>query len=287
MTDLRPATYQRLRIVTALVIAAVVLSGSILVTIYARTGGFRRGISYEEGAILDVSPSMEGGISVVGDNVQIFVESNSQEHTTVRLDTAGFREDTRASAHTVGLRVDSSVGGATNQITVTVPTGGTLVLTLVGEARMLLDRVQLHVLRLTGASAALEMDVSIPGSIVDSVTLDGIAGDFRGVRLGNLNFSEFIIGSVAGNYDLDLSGALERHGDVVVRSALGDGVIRVPSKPGAEIRIGSVLGRVTATGLSSSGTRSFFNTAASLGAEHQLFVDINSTIGKIQLLEVQ
>jgi hypothetical protein len=96
-----------------------------------------------------------------------------------------------------------------------------------------------------------------------------------------------VIGNITGSYDLDLSGSLGRHCNVSLRTAVGNGTVRIPRKPGARLSIGSVLGNVLSSGFVTEGSKSFLNAATAGGADWQLVVRIDSAIGHIQLVEVQ
>ena len=63
--------------------------------------------------------------------------------------------------------------------------------------------------------------------------------------------------------------------------------MRIPSKPGAQLSVGNVLGNVLSSGFVAQGSKSFVNAAAAGGADWQLVVHIDSAIGQIQLVEVQ
>jgi hypothetical protein len=208
---------------------------------------------------------------------------------SIVLGSDGFHRDFRAKTGTYGLRLDSvsSVQAGVKRLTVVVPENGTLTLTLVGEAQLILDQAQLKELRLAGASSALELDASESGSIIDLVQIENITGGFSTVRLGNLDMADLVIGNITGSYDLDLSGSLGRHCDVSLHTAVGNGTVRIPTKPGAQLSVGNVLGSVLSSGFVAEGGKSFLNAAAAGGADWQLVVRIDSAIGQIQLVEVQ
>jgi hypothetical protein len=168
-----------------------------------------------------------------------------------------------------------------------VPENGTLTLTLVGEARLVLDQARLKELRLAGASSALELDATEPGSIIDLVQIENVTGSFSATRLGNLDMADLVIGNIVGRYDLDFSGSLGRHCDVSLHTAVGNGTLRIPGKPGAQLSIGSILGKVLSSGFVAEDSKSFLNASAASGADRQLVVRIDNAIGQIQLVEVQ
>jgi hypothetical protein len=264
--------------------------GSAVVTMVTRNGGLRAVPAYAEGTILALPGGSASSISVVGDNIEVVVgTSPAVTSASIVLGSEGFRRDFRAKTGTYGLYFDSVPGAqaGVKRLTVVVPENGTLMLTLVGEARLVLDQARLKELRLTGASSALQLDATESGSIIDLVQIENVTGGFSTTRLGNLDMVDLVIGNITGRYDLDFSGSLGRHCDVSLHAAVGNGTVRIPRKPGAQLSIGSVLGKVLSSGFVAEGSKSFLNTSAASGADRQLVVRIDNAIGQIQLVEVQ
>ncbi len=284
----RSVSEQNHTVIAVLVIVLIVL-GSIIVRAIATGGDLVPTGTYPTGTVLEVASSSAGSISLVGSNMEITVESSpTRTKTAIVLESTGFQRDLRAQAGTFGLRMDTIMTKATGtkRLAIVVPENGTLVLTLVGDARLVLTQAKLAELRLTGASSTLELDASASGSAVNAVQIDSVAGDFTGTRLGNLNAAQVTIGSIAGNYTLDFSGALDRRCDVILHSAFGDGTLRVAQTPGAQISIGSVLGHILSPGFTVRDGKVFLNSTAATGAEQRLHVRIDSAIGQIQFVEV-
>ncbi|HWQ21479.1 MAG TPA: hypothetical protein VN478_01980 [Clostridia bacterium] len=280
----------RRHVLVALLVVGMILAGSVVVTLVTRNGGFRPAPALAEGAILEVPGGSASSISVVGDNLEITVSTSSAVTSpSIVVGSEGFRQDFRAKAGTFGLRLGGLSASQTGvrRLTVVVPENGTLTLTLVGEARLVMDQARLKELRLAGASSALELDASESGSIVDLVQIENVTGGFSTTHLGNLDMADLVIGDITGTYDLDFSGSLNRHCDVSLHTAVGNGIVRIPSKPGAQLSVGSVLGNVLSSGFVAGTGKSFVNTAAAGGADRQLVVRIDSAIGQIQLVEVQ
>jgi hypothetical protein len=280
----------RKRVLVATLVVSLIVVGSAVVTLVTRNGGFRVVPTFAEGTILEVPGGSASRISIVGDNLEVVVgTSPAVTSASIVLGSDGFHRDFRAKTGTYGLRLGSvsSVQAGVKRLTVVVPENGTLTLTLVGEARLILDQARLKELRLAGASSALELDASESGSIIDLVQIENITGGFSTARLGNLDMADLVIGNITGSYDLDFSGSLGRHCDVSLHTAVGNGTVRIPTKPGARLSIGSVLGNVLSSGFVAEGSKSFLNAAAAGGADWQLVVHIDSAIGQIQLVEVQ
>jgi len=280
----------RKRVLVAALVVSLIVVGSAVVTLVTRNGGFMVIPAFAEGTVLELPGGSASRISIVGDNLEIVVgTSPAVTSASIVLGSDGFHRDFRAKTGTYGLRLDSvsSVQAGVKRLTVVVPENGTLTLTLVGEAQLILDQAQLKELRLAGASSALELDASESGSIIDLVQIENITGGFSTVRLGNLDMADLVIGNITGSYDLDLSGSLGRHCDVSLHTAVGNGTVRIPTKPGAQLSVGNVLGSVLSSGFVAEGGKSFLNAAAAGGADWQLVVRIDSAIGQIQLVEVQ
>jgi hypothetical protein len=289
MIQSAPMTGRRRVLVAALVVSLIVV-GSAVVTVVTRNGGFMAVPAFAVGTILEVPGGPATKISIVGDNLEVVVSTSpSVTSTSIVLGSKGFYRDFRAKSGTYGLRVDglTALQTGTRRLTIVVPENGTLVLTLVGEAQLVLDQARLKELRLAGASSALHLDASESGSIVDLVRIENVTGGFSTTHLGNLDMADFVIDNITGSYDLDFSGSLGRHCDVSLHTAVGNGTIRIPSKPGAQLSVGSVLGNVLSSGFVAQGSKSFVNGAAAGGADWQLVVHIDSAIGQIQLVEVQ
>jgi len=280
----------RRRVLVAALVVSLIVVGSAVVTVVTRNGGLRAVPAFAEGAILELPGGSASRISVVGDNLEVVVgTSPAVTSASIVLGSEGFHRDFRAKSGTYGLRLDSIPGAqaGVKRLTVVVPENGRLTLTLVGEARLVLDQARLKELRLAGASSALELDASESGSIIDLVQIENVTGGFSTTRLGNLDMAGLVIRNITGSYDLDLSGSLGRHCDVSLHTAVGNGTVRIPRKPGARLSIGSVLGNVLSSGFVTEGSKSFLNAAAAGGADWQLVVRIDSAIGQIQLVEVQ
>ena len=289
MMQSAPMTGRR-RVLVAVLVVSLIVVGSAVVTVVTRNGGLRAVPAFAEGAILEVPGGSASRISVVGDNLEVVVgTSPAATSASIVLGSEGFRRDFRAKTGTYGLRLDSVPGvqAGVKRLTVVVPENGTLMLTLVGEARLVLDQARLKELRLAGASSALQLDATESGSIIDLVQIENVTGGFSTKRLGNLDMADLVIGNITGSYDLDFSGSLGRHCDVSLHTAVGNGTVRIPSKPGAQLSIGSVLGKVLSSGFVAEGSKSFLNASAASGADRQLVVRIDNAIGQIQLVEVQ
>ena len=289
MMQSAPTTGRRHILVAALVVILMIV-GSVVVTVVTRNGGLRAVPAYAEGTILALPGGSASNISVVGDNLEVVVSTSpTVTSASIVLGSQGFRQDFRAKTGTYGLYFDSVPGVQVGirRLTVVVPENGTLTLTLVGEARLVLDQAQLKELRLAGASSALELDATESGSIIDLVQIENVTGGFSAARLGNLDMADLVIGNIVGRYDLDFSGSLDRHCDVSLHTAVGNGTLRIPGKPGVQLSIGSVLGKVLSSGFVAEGSKSFLNASAASGVDRQLVVHIDNAIGQIQLVEVQ
>jgi hypothetical protein len=289
MMQSAPTTGRR-RILVAGLVVILMIVGSAIVTVVTRNGGLRDVPAYAEGTILALPGGPASSISIVGDNLEVVVgTSPTVISASIVLGSQGFRQDFRAKTGTYGLYFDTVPGVQTGveRLTVVVPEDGILTLTLVGEARLVLDQARLKELRLAGASSALELDATESGSIIDLVQIENVTGGFSATRLGNLDMADLVIGNIVGRYDLDFSGSLGRHCDVSLHTAVGNGTVRIPSKPGAQLSIGSVLGKVLSSGFVAEGGKSFLNASAAGGADRQLVVHVDNAIGQIQLVEVQ
>src|SRR5664280_3893356 len=99
--------------------------------------------------------------------------------------------------------------------------------------------------------------------------------------------ADLVIGNIVGRYDLDFSGSLGRHCEVSLRTAVGNGTLRIPSKPGAQLSIGSVLGKVLSSGFVAEGSKSFLNASAARGADWRLVVHLHHAIRTLPLVDVQ
>jgi hypothetical protein len=289
MMQSAPTTGRR-RILVAGLVVILMIVGSAIVTVVTRNGGLRDVPAYAEGTILALPGGPASSISIVGDNLEVVVgTSPTVISASIVLGSQGFRQDFRAKTGTYGLYFDTVPGVQTGveRLTVVVPEDGILTLTLVGEARLVLDQARLKELRLAGASSALELDATESGSIIDLVQIENVTGGFSATRLGNLDMADLVIGNIVGRYDLDFSGSLDRHCDVSLHTAVGNGTVRIPSKPGAQLSIGSVLGKVLSSGFVAEGGKSFLNASAAGGADRQLVVHVDNAIGQIQLVEVQ
>jgi len=289
MMQSAPVTGRRRVLVAALVVSLIIV-GSAVVTVVTRNGGLRAVPAYAEGTVLALPGASASSISVVGDNLEVVVgTSPTVTSASIVLGSEGFRQDFRAKTGTYGLCLDSIpvVQEGVKRLTVVVPENGTLTLTLVGEARLILDQARLKEIRLAGASSALELDATKSGSIIDLVQIENVTGGFLATRLGNLDMVDLVMGNITGSYDLDFSGSLGRHCDVILHTAVGNGTLRIPRKPGAQLSIGSVLGKVLSSGFVAEGSKSFLNASAASGADRQLVVHIDNAIGQIQLVEVR
>jgi len=289
MMQSAPVTGRRRVLVAALVVSLIIV-GSAVVTVVTRNGGLRAVPAYAEGTVLALPGASASSISVVGDNLEVVVgTSPTVTSASIVLGSEGFRQDFRAKTGTYGLCLDSIpvVQEGVKRLTVVVPENGTLTLTLVGEARLILDQARLKEIRLAGASSALELDATKFGSIIDLVQIENVTGGFLATRLGNLDMVDLVMGNITGSYDLDFSGSLGRHCDVILHTAVGNGTLRIPRKPGAQLSIGSVLGKVLSSGFVAEGSKSFLNASAASGADRQLVVHIDNAIGQIQLVEVR
>lgn len=280
----------RRRTLVAVLVMSLIVVGSVVVAMVTRNGGFRAAPAFVEGAILKIPGGSANRISVVGDDIEVVVgTSPAVTSASIVLGSAGFYRDFRAKTGTYGLCLDSApaVQAGVKRLTVVVPENGTLTLTLVGKARLVLEQAQLKELRLAGVSSALELDASGSGSIIDLVQIENVTGGFSTTRLGNLNMADLVISNITGRYDLDFSGSLDRHCDVSLHTAVGNGTVRIPRKPGARISVGRVLGNVLSSGFVTEGRTSFLNASAAGGSDRQLVMRIDSAIGQIQLVEVQ
>lgn len=278
------------RVLVAILVVSMIVIGSAVVTLVTRNGGFRIIPAFAEGTILEVPGGSASTISITGDSLEVVVATSPAVTSgSIVLGSEGFHRDFRAKDGTYGLRLDglSSAQAGVRRLTVVVPENGTLTLTLVGEARVVLDQARLKELRLAGASSALHLDASESGSIIELVEIENVTGGFSTAHLGNLDMTDLVIGNITGSYDLDFSGSLNRHCDVTLHTAVGNGIVRIPSKPGARLSVGSVLGNVLSSGFVAEGSKSYLNASAASGADRQLVMRIDSAIGQIQLMEVQ
>jgi len=203
---------RRRRIIVAVAVGSLIVAGSVAVGVLA-SGGLVFGPSYAPGTSIEVPGGPTSSISVTGDHLEIVLETSAGADTaTIVVGSDGFRRDGRGSAGTVGLRLDTASALQTQprNLTLLIPERGTLILTIVGGGQLVMDRVWLKELRLTGVSSSLELDASKPGSMVDLVQIESAMGGLSAVRLGNLNMAELVIGNITGRYDLDLSGSLNR-----------------------------------------------------------------------------
>lgn len=278
------------RALTAFVIGLLILAGSVIVNIVARNGGIVAGESYTAGTVLEVPGGSSVKMSVTGDNLEITVgTSPSLSSGKILVESDGFRKDTRAKIGTYGLRaaVGSSGEGGACRLTVVVPDNGTLTLTLVGDAHLVLDETRLKELVLAGVSSTLEMDASDPGSVIDDVRIQSVTGGFSGQRLGNLDMERLTVGSITGTYDLDLSGSLRRHCDISLQRIVGNGTVRISGTPGARLTVRNIVGGIVSSGLTDDGQKTFLNSSAASGAERQVILEIGSVVGQIKLVEAQ
>jgi len=165
----------RKRVLVAALVVSLIVVGSTVVALVTRNGGFMVVPAFAEGTVLEVAGGSASRISIVGDNLEVVVgTSPALTSASIVLGSDGFHRDFRAKTGTFGLRLDSasSVQAGVKRLTVVVPESGTLTLTLVGEARLILDQARLKELRLAGASSALELDASESGSIIDLVQIE-------------------------------------------------------------------------------------------------------------------
>lgn len=280
----------RWRILAAVLVASLVIVGSIVVAAMSLGDGPGAGPAVASGTTLEVGGGFTSSVSVTGDHLEITLKTSAGIASgQIVVGSDGFRRDNRASAGTFGLRVDSTAAlrPGVRQLTVIVPESGTLVLTVVGGGSLVTDQIHLSQLRITGVSSSLELDASRSGSTVDLLRIDSATGGLSGVRLGNLNMAELTIGNITGRYDLDLSGSLDRHCDVTARSVVGNGILRIPGSVGASVTVKSIVGSVLSSGFVNRGGRSYVNRLAAAQSNPQLVVQVDSAIGQIQLMEVQ
>jgi len=280
----------RRRLLVAVLVGGLILAGSVMVTLVTRNGGFRPSPALASGTVLDVDSGSTARISIVADNVEVVIGTSADvKGSIIILGSDGFRRDYRSTVGTYGLRFDSVLDPETGvkRLTVVVPENGALTLTLVGDARVVLDQARLKRLQLAGASSALEVDAYETGSLVDAIEIDNVTGGFSATCLGNLDMTSLVIGNITGTYDVDLSGSLARHCTASIHTVVGNGTIRVPGNPGVQLSVSNILGRVISSGFSTEGERSFLNSSAAGGADRQLLVTIGSAVGQIQLVEVQ
>jgi hypothetical protein len=280
----------RRRLLVALLVAGLILTGSAVIAVVTRNGGLRAGSAYAEGTILELPGGASTAVSITGNNLEVDIGTSSALTSgSILLESEGFHRDFRSAAGTYGLRLDAA-GMArkdVKRVTLVVPENGSLTMTLVGDARVVLDQARLKGLKLTGASSALEMDASGSGSLIDSIQIENVTGGFSATGLGNLDMTSLVIGNVTGTYDIDLSGSLARHCDVSLRTVVGNGTLRIPERPGALLSVRNVLGRVISSGFVAGGEQSYLNSSAAGGADRQLMVNVGSVVGQIQLVEVQ
>src|SRR5450756_3029219 len=151
MMQSAPTTGRRRILVAALVVILMIV-GSAVVTVVTRNGGLRAVPAYAEGTILALPGGSASNISVVGDNLEVVVSTSpTVTSASIVLGSQGFRQDFRAKTGTYGLYFDSVPGVQVGirRLTVVVPENGTLTLTLVGEARLVLDQAQLKAVSYT------------------------------------------------------------------------------------------------------------------------------------------
>ncbi len=278
------------RLLVAFLVGGLILAGFAVVMLVTRNGAFRPSPVLASGAILNLTDGSATRVSIVAGNVEVVIRTSPDTKTSsIVLGSGGFRRDYRAAVGTYGLRFDNVLNRETGVkcLTLVVPEDGALTLTLVGDARVVLDRARLRRLQLAGASSSIEVDASETGSLVDTFEIDNVTGGFSATHLGNLDMTSLVIGNITGTYDVDLSGSLARHCAASIHAAVGNGTMRVPGKPGVQLSVSSILGRVISSGFATEGERSFLNSSAAGGADRQLLVTIGSTVGQIQLVEVQ
>jgi hypothetical protein len=280
----------RWHILVAILVASLVIVGSLVIAAVSGRGGLGGGPTIAPGTTLEVGGGSRSSISVTGDHLEIMLKTSAGvDSGQIVVGSSGFQRDSRASSGTFGLRLASTAAlrPGVRQLTIIVPENGTLVLTVVGGGALVTDQIRLRQLRMTGVSSSLELNASQSGSSVDFLQIDSATGGLSGVRLGNLNMMELSIGNVTGRYDLDLSGSLDRHCDVIVRSVIGNGILRIPASVGAQVTVKSIVGSVLSGGFTDKGGRSYVNRLAAAQANPQLVVQVDSAIGQIQLMEVQ
>lgn len=136
----------RRRVLVAVLVVSLIVAGSAVVTLVTRNGGFRAAPALAQGTILEVEGGPAGRISVAGDNIEVVVGSSpSLTSASIVVGSEGFHRDFRAQAGTLGLRLDKAPDLQTGarRLTIVVPENGTLTLTLVGAARVVLDQARL------------------------------------------------------------------------------------------------------------------------------------------------
>jgi len=278
---------KRSRALVALVLGALVLGGSVMAGMAVKALSERPGTVLEKGSVLE----LPGGVlAVAGDGFEVVVSSSSaQISPAVTVEGEGFRRDSRARPGTLGLKLQPArpVQASDSVLRVRTPQRGSLTLTLVGKGRLVLDGANLAELRVGGVSSPLQVWVPGDGGAVEHLEFSHITGGLVMEGMGNLGVENILIDSITGDYTLDFVGPAVGRCAVVVRAAVGNGVLRIPETRSAEVALGTVIGNVVPCGFTATGRGTWTTERGTAEGGGGLRIDMNSVVGQIQLVEVQ
>ena len=274
-------------LLVALVVGGLVLGGSVAAGLVVGALSTRSNATLEMGTVLELPGSR---LAVAGDGFEVVVSSSSEQlPPTVTIDGEGFRRDQRAQAGTLGLELQSSRSGqaAGPVLRIRTPERGSLTLTLVGKGRLVLDGVNLAELHVGSVSSPLRVQVPGGGGVVEHMEFSRITGGLVTDGLGNLGVESILIDSITGDYTLDFSGPAAGSCAVVVRAAVGSGLLQIPETRPAEVVVGTVIGTVLPGGFTARDRGTWTTEGGLAEGGRRLRIDMNSVVGQIQLVEVQ
>jgi hypothetical protein len=278
---------KRSRALVALVLGGLVLGGSVMAGMAVKALSELPGTALEKGSVLE----LPGGVlAVAGDGFEVVVSSSSaQVFPAVTVEGEGFRRDSRARPGTLGLKLQPARPGQASDsvLRVRTPQRGSLTLTLVGKGRLVLDGADLAELRVGGVSSPLQVRVPGDGGAVEHMEFSHITGGLVMEGLGNLGVENILIDSITGDYTLDFAGPAVGRCAVVVRAAVGNGVLRIPETRSAEVALGTVIGNVVPGGFTATGSGTWTTERGTAEGGGGLRIDMYSVVGQIQLVEVQ
>jgi len=277
----------RSRLLVALLVGGLVLGGSVAAAMAVKALSERPDAALEIGSVLE----LPGGVlAVTGDGFEAVVSSSSEQASpTVTVEGEGFRRDPRAQAGTLGLELQStrSDQAAGAVLRIRTPQHGSLTLTLVGRGKLVLDGADLAELRVGGVARPLQVQVPGDGGAVQHMELSHVTGGLVTEGLGNLELESMLVDSITGDYTLDFSGPASGSCAVVVRAAVGNGVVRIPQARSAEAVVGTVIGTVLPGSFTAAGSGTWATARGLAEGRGRLRIDMNSLVGQIQLVEVQ
>lgn len=275
------------RTLVALVAGGLVLSGAVAAGMAVKALSQRPGAALEKGSVLELPG---GALAVAGDGFEVVVSSSSaQVSPAVTVEGEGFRRDSRARPGTVGLELQPARPGQPggSLLRIQTPQRGSLTLTLVGKGRLVLEGADLAELHVGGVSSPLQVQVPEDGGSVEHMEFSHITGGLVAEGLGNLGVESILIDSMTGDYTLDFAGPAAGSCTVVVRAAVGSGVLRIPETRSAEVVVGTVIGNVLPGSFTATGSGTWTTAAGTAEGGGRLRIDMNSVVGQIQLVEVQ